>query len=114
MTHDLDYFEACCCRTTFLIVMCYFFNRLDVILCLIGETFEESGTMVNGAVVSIRPKMDKICLWLRDSGPKDAVLNVGRKLKKSLGFGVQSEIYFEVHADTMQKSSSQVKSKFIV
>ncbi len=88
--------------------------RLDVILCLIGETFEESGTMVNGAVVSVRPKMDKICLWLRDSGPKDAVLNVGRKLKKNLGFGVQSEIYFEAHADTMVKSSSQVKSKFIV
>jgi translation initiation factor 4E len=94
--------------------MCYFSCRLDVILCLIGETFEESGTMVNGAVVSIRPKMDKICLWLRDSGPKDAVLNVGRKLKKSLGFGVQSEIYFEAHADTMLKASSQVKSKFIV
>jgi hypothetical protein len=45
-------------------------------LSLIGEDFEDTGRMVNGAVVSIRPKGDKICLWLRDSGPRDLVLKV--------------------------------------
>jgi hypothetical protein len=43
---------------------------------LIGENFEESGNMVNGAVVSIRPKQDKICLWLRECGPYDVVAKV--------------------------------------
>jgi hypothetical protein len=50
--------------------------RLEILLCLIGENFEESGNMVNGAVVSIRPKQDKICLWLRECGPYDVVAKV--------------------------------------
>ena len=50
--------------------------RLDILLCLIGESFEDSGRMVNGAVVSIRPKGDKICLWLRESNPRDLVMKV--------------------------------------
>ena len=33
-------------------------------MCLIGESFEEDGHIVNGAVVSVRPRGDKIGIWL--------------------------------------------------
>lgn len=87
---------------------------LDVILCLIGETFEDSGVMVNGAVVNVRGKCDKICLWLRDIQPKETVMNIGHKLKQCLNMTNQSLIVFEVHSDAMQKASSQIKNLYAV
>ena len=38
---------------------------LEVMMCLIGEAFGELGNIVNGAVVNIRPKADKLSIWLK-------------------------------------------------
>ncbi len=54
-------------------------------LCLIGEAFEEDSTVVNGAVVSVRTKGDKIGMWLGDSSKGDAILTIGKKVKERLG-----------------------------
>jgi hypothetical protein len=39
---------------------------------------------VNGAVVSIRPKGDKIGMWLGDSSASDSIINIGKKVKERL------------------------------
>ena len=42
---------------------------LEILLCLIGESFgdDDCNGIVNGAVVSIRNKGDKIGVWLGDA-----------------------------------------------
>merc|ERR1712227_182165 len=57
---------------------------LEVMLCLIGEAFDEHSRYVNGAVVSIRAKGDKIGMWLGDSNAGESILTVGKKFKERL------------------------------
>lgn len=39
---------------------------LDMLLCMIGEAFDEYSEDVCGAVVNVRTKGDKIALWTAD------------------------------------------------
>ena len=86
---------------------------LEVMLCLIGEAFDEhsryvrlklrfyvksiwrnffSFFQVNGAVVSIRAKGDKIGMWLGDSNAGESILTVGKKFKERLNIDPQVSI----------------------
>jgi len=62
---------------------------LEVMLCLIGEAFDEHSRYVNGAVVSIRAKGDKIGMWLGDSNAGESILTVGKKFKERLNIDPQ-------------------------
>ena len=44
---------------------------------------------VNGAVVSVRPKGDKIGMWLGDSSASESITTVGRRVKERLGIDPQ-------------------------
>ena len=88
---------------------------LEVLLCLIGESFgEKDGEIVNGAVVSIRNRGDKIGVWLGNSKAGQSITEVGRCLKGRLGLGQNVPLGFEVHEDTMAKSGSTAKSRYTV
>lgn len=86
---------------------------LDVLLCLIGEAFENSDE-VCGAVVNIRNKGDKICIWTGDATNRTAVMEIGAKLKERLHLGSKTQIHYQLHKDTMIKSSSSVKSAYVL
>ena len=47
------------------------------LLCLIGEAFEEFSADVNGAVINIRNKGDKLSLWTSNAQRPDAVMKIG-------------------------------------
>ena len=47
------------------------------LLCLIGEAFDDESDEVNGAVVNIRNKGDKLGLWTGDASKNDATLKIG-------------------------------------
>lgn len=87
---------------------------LEVMLCLIGETFDDHSQYVNGAVVSVRPRGDKIGMWLGDSTRGDSIITVGKKVKERLGIDAKVTLGFEAHMDTMKKSGSTAKNRFVV
>merc|ERR1711997_510707 len=87
---------------------------LEVMLCLIGEAFDEHSKYVNGAVVSVRPKGDKIGMWLGDSNAGEAIINVGKKFKERLNIDPQTSLGFEAHQDTMRRSGSTAKNRYVV
>ena len=87
---------------------------LEVMLCLIGEAFEKYTDLVNGAVVNVRRKGDKVSLWLGEASDEAAIKTVGLKLKERLGIGEKTPIGFEMHQDVMSRSGSTMKSKFVV
>ena len=47
------------------------------LLCLIGEAFGDDNDGVNGAVVQIRNKGDKIGLWTGKADDQDAIMRIG-------------------------------------
>jgi len=86
---------------------------LDIILCLIGEAFENSDE-VCGATVNIRGKGDKIGLWTSDANNGSALLEIGRKLKERLRIAPKISIGYQIHKDTMDKSGSVTKNTYTV
>ncbi len=89
---------------------------MEILLCLIGESFgdDDCNGIVNGAVVSIRNKGDKIGVWLGDAKAAPNIMAIGRALKARMGLGPQAMLGFEVHEDTMHKSGSTAKNRFTV
>ena len=57
---------------------------LPQLLCLIGEAFGEDSDQICGAVINIRPKMDKISVWTNDCRASKSITNIGYNLIKLL------------------------------
>lgn len=87
---------------------------LEVMLCLIGETFGDGSQYVNGAVVQVRGKGDKIGIWMGDSTKGDCILSVGKRVKETLGIDSKTTLGFEAHHDNMKKSGSTAKNRFTI
>ncbi|XP_028127846.1 eukaryotic translation initiation factor 4E-1A [Diabrotica virgifera virgifera] len=86
---------------------------LDIILCLIGEAFENSEEIC-GAVVNIRQKGDKIAVWTADAQNSHAVLEIGSKLKERLHIPSRVTLGYQLHKDTIQKTGSVSKYSYTV
>lgn len=50
---------------------------LEVLLCMIGEAFNEYSDDVCGAVVNVRTKGDKIGVWTADATRGTSVMEIG-------------------------------------
>ena len=70
--------------------------------------------LVNGAVVNIRMKQNKIALWLAESEVEKTIISIGQILKNRLEKYCCWDVsmIFEVHRDTMEKTSSNVAYKY--
>nr|CAD7445564.1 unnamed protein product [Timema bartmani] len=87
---------------------------LEVLLCLIGEAFDDYHEDVCGAVVNIRAKGDKIGIWTADALKSQSVLEIGRKVKTRLNINRNMPIGYQIHKDTMAKSGSVTKNSYTV
>ncbi|KAL1452088.1 hypothetical protein WDU94_006401 [Cyamophila willieti] len=87
---------------------------LEILLCLIGEAFDDHSEDICGAVVNIRPKGDKIGIWTVDASRSklDGILSIGRKIKERLGIGSDYQIVYQSHRDTASRTSSTSKNSF--
>ncbi len=51
---------------------------LETLLCLIGEAFDdEAGSLVNGCLVSVRPRGDRVSIWVSRKDQETLVTNIG-------------------------------------
>lgn len=87
---------------------------LEVMLCLIGEAFDDHSKFVNGAVVSVRTKGDKIGMWLGDANVGESIINVGKRTKERLNIENQVTLGFEAHQDTIKRTGSTARNRFVV
>ena len=59
---------------------------MDTLLALIGNNFEDvGGNFLNGVVINIRPKGNRIGLWIKTSNPEEVVTQV-RNVMARLSF----------------------------
>ncbi|XP_050394380.1 eukaryotic translation initiation factor 4E [Patella vulgata] len=87
---------------------------LEMLLCLVGEAFDDFSDDICGAVVNIRNKGDKLGLWTKDSTRGEANVEIGKKLKERLNIPTKISIGFQVHDDTISKSGSTTKNRYQV
>jgi len=77
---------------------------LEIIFILIGEHAGDYAHMVNGAVINIRPKGDKVCMWLKDASNMDGVMHIGRLIKSRLNLRDKDKIPFRVHREENKRA----------
>jgi len=82
---------------------------LEILIFLIGEQAEVHSSKINGAVVNLRAKGDKLGVWLADSSA-DSVLRIGRMVKERLGLPKDQTIVFNVHREDKSKSAADRKN----
>jgi len=82
---------------------------LEILIFMIGEQAEVHASKVNGAVVNLRAKGDKLGVWLADTAA-DSVLRVGRMVKERLGLPKDQTIVFNVHREDKAKSGADRKT----
>jgi len=86
---------------------------LEVLFYLIGEHADVDAHQVNGAVVNVRAKGDKIAVWLVDASQPDSILRIGKMIKERLGMDSNQTIGFNVHREEKVRPGN-TKKKFFV
>jgi len=93
---------------------------LEIMLYLIGGDHKDDSTdsCINGAVVNIRNKADKVALWLpiadKNQGHGPKILEVGHELKSRMKIPKHFPIHFETHSNVSSRRGSTAKSEFIL
>jgi len=81
---------------------------LEVLFILIGEHAGRFAGIVNGAVINIRNKVDKIAVWLSSQSQQDGVMEVGQLVKQRLG--LHNKIFFSVHDEDRRQPQKRYGS----
>jgi len=87
---------------------------LEILFFLIGEHADQHAHQVNGAVVNVRGKGDKLAVWLADAAQSDSIIRIGKMLKERLGIDPSERIGFNIHNEEKSKAGSMKKQKFYV
>ena len=77
---------------------------LFTVLAIIGETMDETGDQVNGAVVSIRKQQDRVGLWLKSSD-REVCRQIGERWKKILNLE-KTTLRYQTHRDAAASGRS--------
>ncbi|CAF0949284.1 unnamed protein product, partial [Didymodactylos carnosus] len=85
---------------------------LFTMLSLIGDQYADTADHVNGAVVSIRSKGDRISLWTRDWRDTSVTKNIGRRFREVADIPKQYQVFFESHEDQETKRGANSKILF--
>ena len=87
---------------------------LEIQMLLIGNVLFQHGNIVNGAVVSIRNKVDRVAIWIGNSQDEEAIKAVGKAIKAQLSMSDSYNIAFVSHEMTKNQSGSTIKAAFTV
>lgn len=86
----------------------------EILFYLIGEHADIHAHQMNGAVVNVRGKGDKVAVWLADSSLPDSVLRIGRMVKERLGIPEEQTIVYNVHHEDKTRGAANRKKKIVV
>jgi len=87
---------------------------LEILFFLIGEHAECNAHQVNGAVVNVRSKGDKLAVWVTDSANNEAVMKIGKMVKERLEIPENQTIVFNVHKEEKSRPGGNGKKRMVV
>lgn len=83
---------------------------MEVLFFLIGESADQHAHLVNGAVVNVGNKADRLAVWLSRAKEEDGVVTVGKMVKQKLG--LKCKVSFKMHEE--EKSGTGNRPRFYV
>jgi len=83
---------------------------------MIGENGDEAVNKdICGAVVSVRPRGDRLALWTATSKANTSLVQtIGHQLKDCLSLAPGQNMEYNLHSDTSTKRSSSVRALFVL
>merc|ERR1711874_550641 len=87
---------------------------LEILFFLIGEHADQHAHQVNGVVVNVRGKGDKLAVWLADASQPDSILRIGKMIKERPGIDPEQTIGFNIHSEEKARPGREAKKKFYV
>lgn len=88
---------------------------LETLLAVIGEGFGDAGKLVNGVVVQIRRKVDRLQIWTASFDDQELTLSLGKQYKKVLKFEENHKcLQYQSHKDSISKTGSTTRARFRV
>jgi len=87
---------------------------LETLLAVIGEGFGEQGEIINGAVVQVRKRVDRLQLWTGSYKSDDQALLVGRHYKSVIKIDDKYMLQFQAHKDAITRKGSTVPARYRV
>jgi len=87
---------------------------LEILFFLIGEHADCNANQVNGAVVNVRSKGDKLAVWVTDSANTEAVMKIGKMVKERLEIPENQTIVFNVHKEEKTRPGGNGKRRMVV
>ncbi|XP_052119461.1 eukaryotic translation initiation factor 4E [Frankliniella occidentalis] len=87
---------------------------LEILLCMVGEAFDEHSDDICGAVVNVRAKIDKIAVWTANGQAANSVVEIGKRLKERLNLDNKCSLGYQMHKDTMVKTGSVTRNQYTV
>jgi len=84
---------------------------LNTLLSLIGDQYSDAD-YVNGCVVSVRSKGDRISLWTRDWRHTDVTKRIGNRFREVAEISRSYQLIFESHEDQESKRGPSSKILF--
>lgn len=85
---------------------------LESLLACIGELFGEKGDNVNGVVVQVRKRADRLQLWTGAIEEDEDALSIGRNFKKTLNLPDSFRIKYHLHQDAIKRRGSTVTARW--
>jgi len=82
----------------------------EILLCLIGEAFDDASDEVQGAVANVRAKGDKLAIWTANCQRIESNKKIGRVMKERLGLPPRMTLAYQSHADIESKTGSHAKN----
>jgi len=70
---------------------------LWLLLACVGEQLEDDENQICGAVVNVRKNQDKLSIWTKDADNKEAVMRIGRNIKRVLELPDNFPIGYQGH-----------------
>ena len=83
---------------------------LETMVSLIGgEEFKEYEDQICGATISAKSMGDRLALWTSRARDKEVTCQIGRKLYDVLDLPDDTEIGYQVHADSQQSGRAKLR-----
>lgn len=77
---------------------------LEILLCLVGEAFGDESDQICGAVINVRPRMDKIAVWTSNCKDEKAVASIGYVSVDSFDFNVTDQRSLDLQTDPKEQN----------
>jgi len=86
---------------------------LELLMAVVGEQFDEYGSLICGAAVNLRSKGDKVALWTRyaDDPYDESNMSIGTVMIEKLGV---AQLQYVVHKDSSNKRGSSIRPKLTI